>query len=31
MGEAVADGINAWPCLDWVCGDCEAEFTATVV
>lgn len=27
MGEAVADGINAWPCLDWVCGDCEAEFS----
>ncbi len=27
MGEAVVDGINAWPCLDWVCGDCEADFT----
>jgi len=27
MGEAIADGINAWPCLDWVCGDCEAEFS----
>lgn len=27
MGEAVADGINAWPCLDWVCGDCESEFS----
>jgi hypothetical protein len=27
MGEAVADGRNAWPCLDWVCGDCEAEFS----
>jgi hypothetical protein len=26
MGEAVADGVNAWPCVDWVCGDCEAEF-----
>jgi hypothetical protein len=27
MGEAVVDGRNAWPCLDWVCGDCESEFT----
>ena len=27
MGEAVVDKINAWPCLDWVCGDCEADFT----
>lgn len=27
MGEAVADGSNAWPCLDWVCGDCESEFS----
>jgi hypothetical protein len=27
MGEAVVDGMNAWPCLDWVCGDCEADFT----
>ncbi|HEX3132370.1 MAG TPA: hypothetical protein VHX44_02175 [Planctomycetota bacterium] len=27
MGEAVADGVSAWPCLDWVCGDCEAEFS----
>ena len=27
MGEAVVDGKNAWPCLDWVCGDCEAYFT----
>jgi hypothetical protein len=29
MGEAVVDGINAWPCIDWVCGDCEAEFSET--
>jgi hypothetical protein len=32
MGEAVATGTDgversAWPCLDWVCGDCEAEFS----
>lgn len=32
MGEAVVvdgDGTarSAWPCLDWVCGDCEAEFS----
>jgi hypothetical protein len=27
MGEAVVDGGNAWPCLDWVCGDCESVFT----
>lgn len=27
MGEAVVDGANAWPCLDWVCGDCEAVFS----
>jgi hypothetical protein len=32
MGEAVATGVDgversAWPCLDWVCGDCEAEFS----
>lgn len=31
IGEAVATGVDgvarsAWPCLDWVCGDCEAEF-----
>lgn len=26
MGEVVADGRNAWSCLDWVCGDCESEF-----
>jgi hypothetical protein len=29
MGEAVVDGANAWPCLDWVCGDCEGEFSET--
>ena len=27
IGEAVADNKNAWACLDWVCGDCEATFT----
>lgn len=32
IGEAVAvgsDGVasSAWSCLDWVCGDCEAEFS----
>ncbi len=27
MGEAVVAGANAWPCLDWVCGDCESEFS----
>ena len=27
MGEVVVDGRNAWPCLDWVCGDCESEFS----
>jgi hypothetical protein len=28
MGEAVIDGArNAWPCIDWVCGDCEAGFS----
>lgn len=32
IGEAMAicaDGTarSAWPCLDWVCGDCEAEFS----
>lgn len=27
MGEAIADEANAWPCLDWVCGDCESEFS----
>lgn len=32
MGEAVVvDGAgtarSAWSCLDWVCGDCEAEFS----
>ena len=27
MGEALADDRNAWPCLDWVCGDCESEFS----
>jgi hypothetical protein len=27
MGEAIADERNAWPCLDWVCGDCESEFS----
>lgn len=26
MGEVIADGINAWPCVDWVCGDCESSF-----
>jgi hypothetical protein len=26
MGEVIADGRNAWPCLDWVCGDCDAQF-----
>lgn len=26
MGEAVVDGRNAWPCVDWVCGDCESLF-----
>ncbi|MBA3699163.1 MAG: hypothetical protein H0W78_09935 [Planctomycetes bacterium] len=27
MGEVVADERNAWLCLDWVCGDCESEFS----
>jgi Transglutaminase-like superfamily len=27
IGEAVTDKKNAWACLDWVCGDCEATFT----
>ena len=27
MGEVIADGRNAWPCLGWVCGDCESEFS----
>jgi hypothetical protein len=32
IGEAVATGADgvarsAWACLDWVCGDCEAEFS----
>jgi hypothetical protein len=22
----VVDGINAWPCLDWVCGECTWSF-----
>lgn len=26
MGEALVDGRNAWPCMDWVCGDCESAF-----
>lgn len=26
-GEAVAGGLNAWPCLDWVCGDCRWTFS----
>lgn len=28
IGEALVDGANAWACLDWVCGDCSAEFAA---
>lgn len=26
IGEAIVDGDNAWNCIDWVCGDCSAEF-----
>ena len=26
IGEVVADGHNAWACLDWVCGECRWEF-----
>ena len=26
IGEAVVDGQNAWPCIDWVCGECRWEF-----
>jgi hypothetical protein len=26
IGEATVDGVNAWACIDWVCGDCSAEF-----
>ena len=28
IGEATVDGENGWACMDWVCGDCSAEFTA---
>ncbi len=27
IGEAVVDGRNAWPCIDWVCGECRWEFS----
>ncbi len=27
IGEALIDGQNAWPCLDWVCGECSWTFT----
>jgi len=27
LGEVVADGVSAWACLDWVCGECSWTFT----
>jgi Transglutaminase-like superfamily len=27
IGELFSPTYNAWSCLDWVCGDCETEFT----
>ena len=26
IGEAVVDDVNAWSCIDWVCGECRWEF-----
>jgi len=26
IGHVSCDGVNAWPCLDWVCGECEDSF-----
>ncbi len=26
IGEVTVAGVNAWPCLDWVCGECRWEF-----
>ncbi len=26
IGHVTCDGANAWPCLDWVCGECEDSF-----
>jgi Transglutaminase-like superfamily len=27
IGELFSSTHNAWSCLDWVCGDCETDFT----
>ncbi len=28
-GTAEVDGINAWHCIDWVCGECSWQFNST--